>query len=287
MEEKFIFPFPHFDESELKNYKNDLIQIPTGRKNKENIEEKIPCLFEKCPNSNNLLILFHCNGLDIFTSNYKFGKISVFDYFKDFKMNLLIPEYPGYSIYKTSQPSSKKCLEDSLIIYDFCLKNIKNISEKKIFIFGRSLGTGPAIYLASQRKPAGLFLLSPYTTFAAVGKKFHEKDFYNKLTQHFRSIDFIDKVECPIFFCHGKNDKLIYFKESIELFEKCDKNNKKDINIIDNMGHNDIYYYLDEISEFGKIFVKKFSLFSFSKNLVENSLELDKKFYYFNDNNNN
>ena len=276
-EEDFIFPAPKFYESVLETNKDYLIEIPTGRKNNKQIEEQIPCLFKKYPNSNKLLILFHCNGIHIFSLK------NTYDYFTHFKMNLLIPEYPGYSLYKTSSPSSKKCLENSLIIYDFCLKNIKNISEKKIFIFGRSLGTGPAIYLASQRNPAGIFLLSPYTTFAEVGKSFHKEEFYNKLTQHLRSIDYVDKVKCPICFCHGKKDKLINYKEAIELFEKCEKNNKREIFLIDGMGHNDIYYYLDEIMEYALIFIKKFSLFNFSDNENENSLDLDKKFYYFND----
>jgi esterase/lipase len=276
-EEDFIFPAPKFHESVLETNKDYLIEIPTGRKNDNQIEEKIPCLFKKYPNSNKLLILFHCNGIDIFSLK------NTYDYFAHFKMNLLIPEYPGYSLYKTSSPSSKKCLENSLIIYDFCLKNIKNISEKKIFIFGRSLGTGPAIYLASQRNPAGIFLLSPYTTFAEVGKSFHKEEFYNKLTQHLRSIDYVDKVKCPICFCHGKNDKLIDCKDSIELFEKCEENNKREIFLIDGMGHNDIYYYIDEILEIVVIFIKKFSLFNFSDNENENSLDLDKKFYHFND----
>ena len=276
-EEDFIFPAPKFNESILETHKDYLIEIPTGRKNKNQIEEKIPCLFKKYPNSNNLLILFHCNGIDIFSL------YGIDDYFNHFKMNLLIPEYPGYSLYKTSPPSSKKCLDNSLIIYDFCLKNIKNISEKKIFIFGRSLGTGPAIYLASQRNPAGIFLLSPYTTFAAVGKSFHNEEFYNKLTQHLRAIDYVDKVKCPICFCHGKKDKLIDYKEAIELFEKCENNNKREIFLIDGMGHNDVYDYLEEISEYAQIFIKKFSLFNFSDNQNEKSLDLDKKFYYFND----
>ena len=276
-EEDFIFPAPKFYESVLETNKEYLIEIPTGRKNDNQIEEKIPCLFIKYPNSNKLLILFHCNGIDIFSLK------DTYDYFTHFKMNLLIPEYPGYSLYKTSSSSSKKCLENSLIIYDFCLKNIKNISEKKIFIFGRSLGTGPAIYLASQRNPAGIFLLSPYTTFAEVGKSFHKEEFYNKLTQHLRSIDYVDKVKCPICFCHGKNDELIDYKDSIELFEKCEENNKREIFLIDGMGHNDIYYYIDEILEIVVIFIKKFYLFNFSDNENENSLDLDKKFYYFND----
>ena len=99
-----------------------------------------------------------------------------------------------------------------------------------------------------------------------------------------RSIDFVDKVKCPIFFCHGKNDKLINYHDANELYEKCKDNNKKDICLIDDMDHNDVFYYLDEISYFAKIFINKFSVIDLNNNV---SLDLDQKFYYFNDNSNN
>ena len=70
-----------------------------------------------------------------------------------YNINILLPEYPGYSIYNKHK-SSKICLENSLIIYDFVLNNNKNITKNNIYILGRSLGTGPAIYLASKRNPA-------------------------------------------------------------------------------------------------------------------------------------
>ena len=200
------------------------------------------------------------------------------DFIKDFNINVLMPEYPGYSIYKQDK-SSEKCLENSLIIYDFCLKNMKNISEKNIYIFGRSLGTGPAVYLSSKRKPAGTFLLSPYTTFGAVGKFFHKEDFHQKLTQHLRSIDYIDKIECPLCIFHGNKDKLIFFEEAEELFKKCEKNDKKELHLIDRMGHNNVYYFLEEMSKLAHKFIDKYC--PFDKNQEKVFLDLDKKFYYY------
>ena len=197
-EEDFIFHPPNIIENILSLHKKEIINIPTGRKTQEDKEEKIPCFFKKCENSNSLLICFHCNGVDMLMSIGYLLEIA-----DKFKMNLLIPEYPGYSIYK-SQLSSNKCLEDSLILYDFCLNKMKNLSEKNIYIFGRSLGTGPAIYLSSKRHPGGTFLLSPYTTFAEVGRKFHEEEFYNRLTHHFRSIDYIENIECLYVFSMEK-----------------------------------------------------------------------------------
>lgn len=270
-EEDFIFPTRYFEEKRLPSFSDYLIEIPTGRKNKDNKEEQIPCLFKKCPNSKTLLILFHCNGIDMFSA-FDFAPLFI----KKANINVLIPEYPGYSIYK-SEKSSEKCLEDSLIIYDFCLKNMKNLNENNIYVFGRSLGTGLAVYLSSQRHLSGTFLLSPYTTFAAVGKEFHKEDFYNKLTHHFRSIDFIDKIECPLCIIHGKNDRLINCREAEELFKKCEKNDKKEIYLIDGMGHNDILFYITEMTQLIQKFIEKYSLFN--KNQENDFLDLDRKFY--------
>ena len=51
--EEFIFPSRPFEENTELKYKENIIQIPTGRKTKDNKEETIPCLFKKNPNSKN------------------------------------------------------------------------------------------------------------------------------------------------------------------------------------------------------------------------------------------
>lgn len=270
--EDFIFPATPFDEKTEIKYKDSIIQIPTGRKTKDNKEETIPCLFKKTPNSKKLLIFFHCNGGDMYYAYSVLPKI-----LENFNFNFLFPEYPGYTIYNIPK-SSQKCLDNALIIYDFCLKNMKNLTEKNIYIFGRSLGSGPAIYISSHKNPAGTFLLSPYTTFAEVAKWHHEKDFYNELTKHLRSIDYVDKIKCPVCFFHGNNDHLIDCKESEILFKKCEKTDKKELHFIDNMGHNDVIHYRNEMKELAEKFIEKYC--PFEQNQENISLDLDKSFYY-------
>ena len=237
----FIFPSPVFNAKLIPdNIKEYIIYIPIeGEIKNSNNNEKIPCIFFKNENSSNILIVFHCNGADMFDFFQLLKEMS-----KEYNINILIPEYPGYSIYDDSPYSSERCLENSLIIYDYILKNIKNITEKNIFILGRSLGTGPSIYLSSKRNCAGTFLISPYTTFGSVGKPFHNKEKYEALSKHFRSIDYIDKVNNPLLIIHGKADRLINYKDSIELYEKCKKDIIKDIELFDDMGHNYNSIYL-------------------------------------------
>ena len=269
--ESFIFPFPELDDKYLKNCKDNLIHIPTDRKNKDGDIEKIPCLFKGNPKSKNILIVFHCNGVDMLDS------FDICSYlYEKYKINVLIPEYPGYSIYD-SPLSSEKCLKNALIIYDYILNHMKNISEKNIYILGRSLGTGIAVYLSSERNPAGVFLVSPYTTFAEVGKMFHTNEFYQALSNHFRSIDYIDKVKSPLFIIHGKSDRLIDYSEANKLYEK--NNGKiKEIKLIENMDHNNIDFFI--LEEYIMKFINKYCPLDNTENNKENETIFDNKDIY-------
>ena len=48
----------------------------------------------------------------------------------------------------------------------------RKISQKNIIVMGRSMGTGPACYLASKYSPSGLALISPYTSIRKVAEHF-------------------------------------------------------------------------------------------------------------------
>ena len=262
-----IFPRPLLERDPLYKYKEGIILIPTE-------SEKIPCYFQKNPESNDILIIFHGNGSDMMELPDVASEIS-----SKYKINILVPEYPGYSIYN-SKRSHEKCLENSLIIYDFVLNNMKNITEKNIYILGRSLGSSVAIYLSSKRNPAGTFLISAFTDFSKVGDRDEEDK--KILAKTFRSIDYVDKIKSPVLFIHGKCDFLVDYEESVKLFDKCDKNIKKEIVLKEDMEHNFFLDYLnDEIIPCIADFAKRNC--SWNNEIKEgnsiNMIELDKKFY--------
>ncbi len=73
-------------------------------------------------------------------------------------------EYPGYGVHRdTGGCSADKIKEDCEYVYRYILQET-GISEEDIVIFGRSIGTGPAIHLASMFKPGALCLMSAYTS---------------------------------------------------------------------------------------------------------------------------
>ena len=71
--------------------------------------------------------------------------------------------------------------------------------------------------------------------------------------------------------------KLIKKKSEI-LFNKCEKTDKKELHFIDNMGHNDIFFYHKEMKDLAQKFIDKYC--PFEQNDENISLDLDGKFYY-------
>lgn len=134
-----------------------------------------------------------------------------------------------------------------------------------------------AVYLSSKRNPAGVVLVSPYTTFAEVAKSFHSEEFYQALSNHFRSIDYIDKVKRPLFIIHGKNDKLIYCSEAEKLYEK-NNGEIKEIKLIENMGHNNIFF--SEIEKYIMEFINKYCPLDNTENSEKNEFNFDDKDIY-------
>lgn len=59
-------------------------------------------------------------------------------------------------------------IEDADCVYDFILSNFENISESDIFLLGRSMGSGPCIYLGSNRNPGAIILMSAFKNIKSV-----------------------------------------------------------------------------------------------------------------------
>ena len=83
-------------------------------------------------------------------------------------MNVLIVEYPGYSIYK-AEKNADTILTDSITVFDFLTENL-GVDPENIIVFVRSIGSAPATYLSSERKPGALILMSPFTSVRAVAE---------------------------------------------------------------------------------------------------------------------
>jgi fermentation-respiration switch protein FrsA (DUF1100 family) len=181
------------------------------------------------------MLFFHGNAEDL---NLSFELINVFRTI--LCINVLAVEYPGYGVYK-GKPSSKALIQDAECIYEFVKKTLK-FPSKDIFVFGRSIGTGPATHLARYKRVGCLLLMSAYTSIKAVAK--HIGKFLSCLIkERFNNIENIKHITCPVFLVHGKMDQLIPYTHSLLLQEAC--NSPCSLHIPSHMEHDRFDYCED------------------------------------------
>lgn len=80
---------------------------------------------------------FHGNAEDLCIT------YDLLDYIRNtLNVHVLAVEYPGYGAYAGS-PSAEQLIEDAEDVFLF-LVELMEIRPKNVFVFGRSIGTGPA-----------------------------------------------------------------------------------------------------------------------------------------------
>jgi predicted peptidase len=121
-----------------------------------------------------------------------------------------------YSGYGTSEgtPSTQNVLEDADAALDYLVQHEK-IPLDRIIIHGRSVGGGPAVYLAEKNDVAGLIVESSFVSAFRVVTRFPLVPF-----DKFRNISRIDNVNCPLLVIHGREDEVIPFWHGQTLFDK-------------------------------------------------------------------
>lgn len=81
---------------------------------------------------------------------------------------VLLVNYRGYGL-SDGRPSESALYKDAVALYDW-VNARSDIDARRIVVVGRSLGTGVATYLASQRAVSGVVLVSPYDNLVEVAR---------------------------------------------------------------------------------------------------------------------
>lgn len=158
--------------------------------------------------------------------------------FTRLQYDVVMMDYRGFgkSSGKRNVESMKR---DSQYIYDLVKEMFP---EDKIYVYGRSLGTGFAARLAAKNNPRMLILTSPIFS---LEKTIHRylpfmpaKPFlrYNIPTYHY-----LKNVRCPIKILHGTDDNLVPIKTAIELSQINPKLTR--LYVILGAGHIDIHQF--------------------------------------------
>ncbi len=123
-------------------------------------EAVINAIHFKVKKPKGVILYFHGNAGDL----SRWGNIT--EYFVDKDYDVLVMDYRTYGK-STGKLSEDAFYKDAQFCYDYLLKQY---SEEDISLYGRSLGTGIASYLASKNNPKQLVLETPYYSILDVAK---------------------------------------------------------------------------------------------------------------------
>lgn len=226
LQEKFIF-IPSFKNQEKLKIKVDYEEIFLEGERGGSIH----AFHLKIANPRGCILYFHGNT----GSLQRWGVIA--QSLTKFGYNVFIPDYRGYG--KSCGIRTEELMHnDSLLCLDY-LKTKFPIDE--IVIYGRSLGSGLAVKLASQENPKALILETPYNNLIDAAKKFAPFIPVKMLLKFtFKSDMWIGVINCPVFIFHGTKDSIISFQLGKKLFEAANGKNNVHFYQISGGKHNNL-----------------------------------------------
>lgn len=162
--------------------------------------------------------------------------------------DFFIFDYPGFgkSRGKITEENIYACCREA---YDW-LK--ENHPDKKIILYGRSLGAGFAAYIAAECDPDLLILDSPYISMGRLVTYYTRIVPVKMLLKYKIPVHkFIKKCSCPVKILHGRKDWLIPYRYSEEIVAL--KPDQVELFTIEKGSHNNLpkfdeyHQYLDKI----------------------------------------
>jgi fermentation-respiration switch protein FrsA (DUF1100 family) len=148
---------------------------------------------------------------------------------------ILLLEYRGFAGNK-GMPSEKGLYLDGEAGLLFLEQ--QGISPEKIVLYGESLGTGVATYLAQRASVCALILQSPYTTMRNLAR-YHYPWILIPPWDKYDSLGRIATIKTPLLILHGEQDRIVPYKQALLLYQHA--NEPKKLIGFPAHGHNDLW----------------------------------------------
>ena len=185
---------------------------------------EVSCLTVRKPSTRHI-IYSHGNAVDLGIIGPQLDDMALMT-----GISITCYDYPGYGT-STGNPSEESTCQALLAAYDHVRGS--GVPADKIIIWGRSIGTGPSVWLASRNPVGGLILETPFTSAFRVVTRVKILPF-----DRFPNIDRIQDVKCPVLVIHGTRDSVIPFSHGKTMFLAA--NEPKTFVEITGAGHNDL-----------------------------------------------
>lgn len=180
------------------------IDLPvTENKNLSVVQFTVPDSIRK-----GIVLYFHGNRMNInryapFAKNFTRNNYEVW-----------MMDYPGFGK-STGKRNEAILYEDALLFYKIANSTM---AADSIIIYGKSIGTGIAAYLASKRGCKKLILETPYYSMDALAKHYFFAYPVVPMTKYsLPTYQHFEYIKAPITIFHGTKDRVIPFKQAKKL----------------------------------------------------------------------
>ena len=171
------------------------------------------------------VVYVHGNACDVGDCASEATKIAV-----GLKSHVIVPEFPGYGVTEgIAHEESVNTVVKATVKY--CVKYL-HAPQSRIIIMGRSIGTGPATWMARLMcaqggPPAGLVLQSPFTSIRDIAHRYVGVASKVLLADRWNTAENVLHVECPVLLLHGDLDTVIPLSHSRALMDRMRAANKE------------------------------------------------------------
>lgn len=125
-----------------------------------------------------------------------------------------MPDYPGFGK-STGERSEQIMKQDAEMVYKMAAAQVPSDS---IIIYGKSMGTGPASYVAFRKPSHRLILETPYYSIDAL---FRHYAFLYPVSwmakYHFPNNEYLSNTDVPVHIFHGTDDSVIPYQQAKKL----------------------------------------------------------------------
>lgn len=166
---------------------------------------------------------------------------------------VLVIDYPGYG--GSAGRTTEAGLYDAADAAYAALVARPGIDPRRIYVYGRSLGSAAATWVAARHPVAGLILESPFTSAAAMARQSYAVLPRFILRLSLDNLGRMRQIHCPVLVFHGDADRLVPAAMGRNVARAA--SGPVELVLIHDAGHNDTYdrggrAYRDKLWEFVK-----------------------------------
>jgi hypothetical protein len=165
---------------------------------------------------------------------------------------LLVVDYPGYG--GSAGRATEAGLYAAADAAYAMLAAQPGVDPRRIYVYGRSLGSAVATYTAARHPVAGLVLESPFTSARAMARHLYAILPRFTVTLQLDNLANVTRIRCPMLVFHGDADRLVPTSMGLAVAAAAG-GGPAEVVIIHGAGHNETYSiggraYRDKMWEF-------------------------------------